>query len=257
MRGESAVRAEIVSRLRALSEDGYRKFNASLIPGKENILGVRLPALRAYAKELSGDFREVFEAYGIRPLNAPDFSEPLPSERFLEEDLLCGILLSRAKTDFSEFAAYVRGFVPRIDNWSVCDCTVMGLKSFGKRPEEAWELISPYFGAPGEYGVRVAVVSLLAHFASAAWLERGLRELETLSDGRLAGKYYAQMAVAWAYSIYWVKFPVRTRAELEKIADPLILKKTISKTCESYRVSDADKAFLREYRKNNLKEEKI
>lgn len=251
------MRAAISARLRELSEDGYRKFNASLIPGKENILGVRLPALRAYAKELSGNFREVFEEYGIRPLNAPDFSASPPSDRFLEEDLLCGILLSRAKTDFGEFAAYVRGFVPRIDNWAVCDSTVMGLKAFEKHPEEAWELISPYFGAPGEYGVRFAVVSLLAHFVNAAWLERSFRELEALSDGRLAGKYYAQMAVAWAYSVFWVKFPGQTREELGKIRDPLILKKTISKTCESYRVSDADKAFLREYRKNNLKEEKI
>ena len=38
---------EIQARLLTLSQPEYRKFSSGLIPGKDNILGVRLPALRA------------------------------------------------------------------------------------------------------------------------------------------------------------------------------------------------------------------
>ena len=251
------VKEEIRLRLCALSEDGYRKFNASLIPGKQNILGIRLPALRSYAKELSVRWREVLAAYGVLPLRDPDFSPAPPSERWMEEDMLCGLLLAGAGAEFSEYACYVRGFVPRIDNWAVCDSTVTGMKMFRKDPEQAWALISPYFDAPGEYGVRFAAVSLLAHFVRREWLERDFEVLARLSDGRLRKKYYAQMAVAWAYSVLWAKFPAETRTQLSQIRDPAVLRKTISKTCESYRVSAEDKAYLRDYRKNNLTEESI
>ena len=40
-------------RLFALSEPKFQKFSAALIPGEERMLGVRLPALRALAKEIA------------------------------------------------------------------------------------------------------------------------------------------------------------------------------------------------------------
>ena len=50
----------IKERLLELAEDGYREFSASLTPGKDNILGVRLPALRKLAKKIAkGDFANI------------------------------------------------------------------------------------------------------------------------------------------------------------------------------------------------------
>ena len=43
--------AALLARLRAHSDEGYRKFNESLMPGTENTYGVRAPVLRALAKE--------------------------------------------------------------------------------------------------------------------------------------------------------------------------------------------------------------
>ena len=39
-------------RIEAAAEENYRQFNKSLLPGIENILGVRLPILHKMAKEL-------------------------------------------------------------------------------------------------------------------------------------------------------------------------------------------------------------
>ena len=47
---------EIRQRLFALQDENYRKFHSGLMPetDPERIIGVRMPALRKYAKELAG-----------------------------------------------------------------------------------------------------------------------------------------------------------------------------------------------------------
>ncbi len=42
----------VKSEFEKYSEDGYKKFSASLIPNIDNILGIRLPVLRKIAKLL-------------------------------------------------------------------------------------------------------------------------------------------------------------------------------------------------------------
>ena len=49
---------DIRERLNALADPGYRKFHSGLLPGVEDILGVRSPDLKKLAKEiLAGDWR--------------------------------------------------------------------------------------------------------------------------------------------------------------------------------------------------------
>ena len=43
---------EIRARLLELADPGYREFHGKLLPGTDNILGVRVPALRKLAKEI-------------------------------------------------------------------------------------------------------------------------------------------------------------------------------------------------------------
>ena len=50
------LRQEIIERLSSLQDEKYRSFQMKLIPtvSEENVIGVRTPALRKYAKELAG-----------------------------------------------------------------------------------------------------------------------------------------------------------------------------------------------------------
>ena len=57
------MRETIRQRLYALAEDSYRDFSSALVPGCGTMLGVRLPKLRALAKELAGQY----EAYLAEP----------------------------------------------------------------------------------------------------------------------------------------------------------------------------------------------
>ena len=58
--------------------------------------------------------------------------------------------------------------------------------------------------------------------------------------------YYVKMAVAWAISICFVKFREKTLPLMESSTlDDFTANKAIQKCCESFRVSEADKALLR------------
>lgn len=80
---------EIRKRLEALADEEYRKFQAGLLPGTANIVGVRIPQLRKLAQELARqtDWR-VFA-------NRPD-------TRYYEETMLQGLVIGKAKMDFDE-----------------------------------------------------------------------------------------------------------------------------------------------------------
>ena len=42
---------EIYQELQSLSDPKYKEFHGGLVPGEGNLLGVRIPALRRYARE--------------------------------------------------------------------------------------------------------------------------------------------------------------------------------------------------------------
>ena len=71
------------------------------------------------------------------------------------------------------------------------------------------------------------------------------RVLEALDSMSPAG-YYAQMAIAWAVSIAYVKFPEETGSYLRRCRlDDFTYNKALQKAVESRRVSDEDKVRLR------------
>ena len=75
---------ELFSRLSDLADPQYKDFHQGLCPGKTNILGIRIPRLRSFAKELmkEGPAEEI--------LGSISFSSA-------EEIMLYGFILSLTK----------------------------------------------------------------------------------------------------------------------------------------------------------------
>lgn len=89
-----------------LTEPKYMKFTSALMPGVENVLGIRLPILRSIAKEIAaGDWRAYLA-------EAEDF--------YFEERMLQGLVIGYARCEPAEKLAHVARFVPKIDlkRWS-------------------------------------------------------------------------------------------------------------------------------------------
>lgn len=227
--------AEIKMRLEQIAEEDYKKFNENLLPGTEHVLGVRMPKLRALAKEVA---KEDFRTY------LDEAHEKISADKgsYHEEIMLEGLVIAYAKMELEERFFYLDRFVPKIHNWAVCDCCSNTYKFMEKYQEESFAYIDKYLHSQREYELRFGIVSLLDHFMNDTYIDQVLAICEcTRHEG-----YYVKMAVAWTLSICYVKYPAKTRMLLEKnTMDDFTHNKTIQKIRESYRVSKEEKEGLK------------
>ena len=215
-----------------MADPAYRDFNASLIPGIGPSIGIRIPQLRKLAREIARS-----DAWS----DLANDTECL----YHEERMLQGMVIGYARCPIDEKLAYVARFVPKIDNWALCDCFCWKLRTAER--EAMWRFIQPYFHSEAEYDIRFAVVMATANFIDEKHLEALLRHFEAF---RHEG-YYARMGVAWAVSVCFVKFPERMRAWLADACplDDWTYNKALQKVVESFRASDDDKDFVRTLRR--------
>ena len=222
----------IKEHLLQLAERGNKKFTESLNPGVEHILGIRVPDLRKLAARIAkGDW----EAY----LDAAD-------TYYMEERMLQGMVLGciRPDADVEVYLHRVTQFVWNINSWSVCDTFKFGggKKFVEANKDRLWEYLKTWMHAEGEYEIRFGVVMAMQHFID----EEHLDELFSLYDGIRHEGYYVRMAVAWALSVCFVKFPERTLAYLKQNSlDKFTYNKALQKITESYRVDAATKKVIR------------
>lgn len=242
--GETMVE-EIREVLQKHMDEEYRKFNKSLIPGDgaATMLGVRLPKLREIAKKIAKE-------NGREYLTEIEEKE-LQGDVYHEELLLHGCVIGYLDCETEERKERLRRFVPAIENWAVCDSSCMTYKFMKKNPEEWFPYLLEYANSNRVYEVRFAVVCLLDHFVTETYLDRVLEVLKTIS----VDAYYVQMAVAWAVSVCYVKFPEKTEKLLtENCLDDFTHNKSIQKIRESYRVSKEDKERLNTWKRPKKKE---
>ena len=212
-----------------LIDDDYQKFSSALIPTIDNVLGVRMPELRKLAKEIAkGDWRTYLQT---------------ANDEYFEEVLLQGLVIGYAKADLEELLTYVAAFVPKINNWSVCDSFCTGLKFTKKHKERVWDFLQPYLISEKEYELRFGIVMLLDYYIEPDYIDRLLNVLDRVQHEG----YYVKMAVAWALSICFVKLPNQTMDYLvgENSLDLFTYNKALQKITESTRVEADVKTSIR------------
>lgn len=209
------------------AEEEYGEFHKSLVPGLKSMRGVRVPNIRKIAKKAA---KMDYHTYA----KEADLS-------VYEELMIRGMMIGYACLTMEEQKTELRKFVPHINNWAVCDCCCATYKFMKKNQEDWFSFLEEYVCSHSEYQVRFAVVCMLDFFICEAFLER---VLDLLSQIRHEG-YYVKMAVAWAVSICYIKFPKETeRLFTENLLDDFTHNKAIQKIRESYRVENADKEWL-------------
>ncbi len=219
---------DIRKKLITLAEEDYKKFSSSLIPNVTNMYGIRIPQLRILAKRIAKE-------------NFTLFLSEVGSESF-EEVMLHGMVIGYAKMDPDIRFSYLDTFVPKIDNWSVCDSCCMTYKFIQKNLEIMWEYIQKYLYSKEEFHIRFGVVILLDYYIIPEYINQVLSVFNKL----YLEDYYAQMAVAWAVSVCYVKFPEKTKLFLKNNQlDDFTYNKSIQKICESSRVKKEDKIVLK------------
>lgn len=211
-----------------LAEEEYRQFSSGLTPGKDNILGVRLPKLRNLAKTIAkGDWRAYLAEAG--------------TETF-EEVMLQGMVIGYIKADIEEILKLMSKFIPLIDNWAVCDSFCNGLKITKKHLELVWDFLKPYLESDKEYEIRFGVVMLLNYYIDSNYAPMAFAYFDNIKHSG----YYVKMAVAWAISIYFINLPELTLRYLKENAlDDFTYHKALQKIRESLRVDPETKEMIR------------
>lgn len=181
---------EIRGALEASAEEAYRAFSAKLLPPGTPLLGVRLHVIRRLARaQAAGDWRAYLDG-------ARDDS--------FEERMLQGMTLGLARACLADKTPYILRFLPKIDNWSLCDSFCAALKAAKAEPEAMLALIDRCIGAQEPYTARFAVVQLLMYYRPDEVLPRLVR-VRAQEDA-------AQTAIAWALSIAYKAEPERVLA---------------------------------------------
>ena len=130
-------------------DEAYDTFNAALIPGVSDTIGVmRVPVLRALAKRLAKDGWEDYfkEADGTH-----------------EEKMIRAFLFAYVKND-DALEASARDFVPTIADWAVCDAFCQSYQTARRRTESTKEWIRRLAKSEREFEQRTACVAFAVAF---------------------------------------------------------------------------------------------
>lgn len=214
--------------LESLADVNYREFASKLIPNCENLIGVRIPEIRKIAKRIAGQ-------------NAFAYLHDT-QEIYFEEIMLKGLIIGNLKIDIESLLQEVEFFVPKINNWSVCDSFAAELKIIKQHKGRVWEFLQPYWQSERTYFVRFALVVFLFYFVEENYLQKMFEIFEQISNR----DYYVKMAIAWAISICFVKFPHQTMDFLKTTnLEKQTYNKALQKIRESTRTDKPTKELIK------------
>ena len=221
----------ITEALFALREEKIADFSAKLIPGieKEKVIGVRLPEIRKLAKSIDGT--EQAEA----------FLRDLP-HRYLEENHLHSFLIARTK-DYQSCIMQIDRFLPFVDNWAVCDS--LRPTCFKKHKSELIRDIRRWLQSDRLYTVRFAIGMLMCHFLDEDFHPEHLEWVVNIQSE----EYYLNMMRAWYFATALAKQYESTLPLIEaQVLDVFTQNKTIQKACESFRVGEKEKKYIKSFK---------
>lgn len=215
-----------------LQDLSYQKFHSNLCPGIDHIIGVRLPKIRSLVKQL---LKQDYLTY----LNQVE-------NKYYEETMIEGLLIATSKLPLEEKFFYLKQFIPKIDNWAICDTVCSSFKFKDNELEAVWNFILSYQNSKKEFELRFMIVMMMDYFLKDEYLEK----IFSILDSIQVDYYYTNMAIAWLLSVAFVKKKEETLQYLHcNQLSNFTYHKTLQKIIESNRVSKEDKEMIRKLKR--------
>lgn len=221
----------IREKLFELQDLKYKNFHSNLCPNNDNIIGVKVPILKKFARELYKEDKEVLTKIG---------------DTYYEEVMLQGLVIAISTEPVDKKINLIENFIPKIDNWAVCDTFCSSLKIIKKEKDIYWDFLKKYYESDKEFEIRFLLVMLLDYYLEEMYLERICNIIRNINNN----DYYVKMAKAWLISIMYIKYPQYTLEKLDKLnLDSWTYNKSIQKIIESKRISLPEKEYLKKLKK--------
>lgn len=219
---------KLLEYMKSIQDIKYRDFNKKLIPNTENIIGIRVPNLRELSKEISkGNWKEF--------LNVSE-------DTYYEETVLQGMVIGNINNTFEEALYYIERFIPKINNWSVCDGFCCGLKCTKKYKENMYDILKKYVYSENPWEIRFALVMFLIYYVD----DKHIKEIFECCNNIQSEEYYVKMGMAWLLSICFIKYEEETFFYIKNNKlDDFTYNKMLQKIIESNRVDSEKKNIIR------------
>lgn len=221
---------KIQQKLLSMTEKEYAEFSRRLVPNIDpaNVLGIRVPKLRALAKEISSAEREAF-------------LHELPHS-YHEENMLHALLINDIRS-CEDIILALDAFLPRMDNWAVCDC--LRPSKLKNCPQRFVFELRRYMISEHGFTVRFAVEMLMTYFLDELYSP----EYPAMVSCVRSEDYYVNMMLAWYFATALAKRWDEIIPYIEKRAlPPWVHNRTIQKARESFRISQEHKDYLKTLR---------
>ncbi len=228
---------EIIAYFCQKSTNEFRLFQQKLVTTKAQIIGVKIPIIKKFAHYLIKDEKNVFEI--------------LPSNAYLEVDLLKGFLISFEKCDYQTKLRKLEAFAKTIDNWLVCDTIVSSTRFKQSELNDLFSFSKKLLYTDNVFMKRFAIVIFIKYFSNTLY-----DEITEFLLKQTYGNYYFDMGVSWYYSVALVNDFDKTINNIAKIRplSEFVYQKSLQKGIESLRISDEKKEILRLYKKLNRRD---
>ncbi len=220
------TQAEIDALLTAAKDEKYREFHSKIINTNLTMWGVRIPYIHKLAKQIARTEPKFFKTY--KPEN-------------YEQILLYSLVIAYSKLSADKKFDLLDKILPLYDNWAHVDIVVGAFKDLGKNKEKFLKRYARLFNAD-EFERRFMIIFLMNYCLNENEIEYVFEKYEHMQND----DYYVNMGIAWGLSVALVKFYDRTVDFLRRgTMNEFIMKKTVQKARESYRISPERKAQLK------------
>lgn len=228
--------------LKEIQDIEYREFHHKLLPGVEDLIGIRTPKMREIAKEIvKGNYEEFLLQSNACYKNGETYYEQI-----VVEGMVIGYSSERKIKEIDKIKNYIRQFAPKINNWATCDIFCSGMKIIKKYPDDFLEFILQYVDKSKEFEVRMGIVLLMDYYLKEKYMDIIFLKCDEVDSK----DYYVNMAVAWLISVAFVKFEKKTLRYLEKNQlSKFTYNKALQKIVESNRVSKETKDNIRKMKR--------
>lgn len=221
--------------LRKLADLKYREFHKKLTTTKYEILGISVPKLRQIAKQINKTDTMSFFSFC--------------QNDFYEEVLIEGLVIASLE-DENDFLTQLEKYLPKIDNWAICDSFCNSFKIVAKNPKNYFDYFCGLLKRTDPFTIRVGLVTILNFYINQECLETIFQHVNEITTNH----YYVNMATSWLLAEMYIYYPIETENYLKKAKiNDFTMNKTISKIRDSYRVSKEKKEELLKYKRKDKK----
>ena len=216
---------ELEKHLFEISDKKFAEFSKSLSNSDYISIGVKNPVLRNIVKEEKNDNDLLLEDFQLG--------------KYLEVDFIYfGLAMVRCKT-LEEQLKFLETNIKKAKSWAITDCVVTYLKKYDF--ETFFNFYKKLYKSSYTFDRRFCYVLGLKHSKNPGILE--IFPLLTTNE-----EYMVMMAEAWLLATVAIDFPNQVFEFLKQTKDVVLKRKTISKMCDSYRISKEQKERFKSLR---------